>query len=302
MGNCISTAEHRELESAESKNLQLESDLTAARNGLLNAQSNERESQILIAKLRTQLDESSTRYASLEEANQRTVLELELRATQIEGEKKAHETTIQARDRAISKANNLQGEAEKLIARTQSLEQIVQSTAKDLLETQDAKAKLSIEKASVDDKATQLSVSLNQMRQSNCMLQVEGKLAAEQSVRKLADQASAAATHLAGEMATANARLKSLEKQLQEKCTDNSTIQRRLTQCQAELAVSRQHMIVQAHNMNGASSYKDMDFSSHVRFSRSEKHVRIRADWWQDEMRIDIREFYGTGSFTKKVS
>jgi len=305
MGTCISTAKSRDLQSANATNIRLQYDLAAVRQELLNSQMDTRESLASVATLRKQLDESSVRCNSLREQNQEMTLELEQRAAYIETEKATCETTMQERDCLISEANSLRNEVEKLVIRTQSLEQIVQSSATDLLEAQDANAKLSVAKASADNKASQLSASLNQLKQSNRMLENEGKLAIAQIAQKLADQENVATMHLAGlagEVAAAKAHAKVLEAQLREGQTDNHVIQKQLTQCQSELATSRQHVAAQTKDSKNTSVYKNMDFSSHVEFSRSDKDVRIRADWWKGEMRIDIREFYSSGAFTKKVS
>jgi chromosome segregation ATPase len=301
----MSTAKSRDLQSANAKNIQLQSDLAAVRQELLNSQINMRESLASAAELRKQLDESSESCVSLREQNQEMTLELEQRAACIEAEKATCETTMQERDSLISKANSLRNEVEKLTIRTQSLEKIVQSSATDLLEAQDAKEKLSIAKASADNKASHLSASLNELKQSNHMLENKGKLAIAQISQKLADQENAAKMHLTGladEVAAAKAHAKVLEAQLQDRTTDNRVIQKQLTQCQSELATSRQHITAQTKNSKNTSVYKNMDFSSHVEFSKSDKDVRIRADWWKGEMRIDIREFYSSGAFTKKVS
>lgn len=308
MGTCISTAKRRDLQSVNASNIQLQSDLATARQALLNSQSNGRDSLALVAKLRKQLDESSGHYVSLQKKNQEMILELEQEAAHSEAEKATYETTIRERDCAISTANSFRNEVDKLIMRTQSLEQTVQSSATDLLEAQDANTKLSIAKASADDKAAQLSASLNQLKRSNRMLEDEGKLAVARSAQKLADQENVATTRFAdlagrfaGEVTAAKFHAKMLEKQLQEKKTANDVIRKQLAQCQSELAARRQHITAQTKSSKNTSAYENMDFSSHVEFSRSDKDVRIRADWWKDEMRIDIREFYSSGGFTKKV-
>ncbi|GAB7324001.1 hypothetical protein MBLNU13_g07403t2 [Cladosporium sp. NU13] len=275
----MSTAKSRDLQSAHATNIQLQSDLAVVRQELFDSQMNMKESLASVAQLRKQLDESSVRCVSLREQNQEMTLELEQRAAYIEAQKATCEKTVQERDCLISKANSLRNEVEKLVTRTQSLEQIVQSSATDLLEAQDAKAKLSVAKASADNKASQLSESLDQLKQSNRMLENEG---------------------LADEVAAAKAHAKVLEAQLQKSQTDNHVTQKQLTQCQSELATSRQHVTAQSKNSKNTIVYKNMDFSSHVEFSRSDKDVRIRADWWKGEMRIDIREFYSSGAFTKK--
>lgn len=304
MGTCMSTAKSRDLQSAHATNIQLQSDLAVVRQELFDSQMNMKESLASVAQLRKQLDESSVRCVSLREQNQEMTLELEQRAAYIEAQKATCEKTVQERDCLISKANSLRNEVEKLVTRTQSLEQIVQSSATDLLEAQDAKAKLSVAKASADNKASQLSESLDQLKQSNRMLENEGKLAIARFAQKLANQENVAKTHHAGltdEVAAAKAHAKVLEAQLQKSQTDNHVTQKQLTQCQSELATSRQHVTAQSKNSKNTIVYKNMDFSSHVEFSRSDKDVRIRADWWKGEMRIDIREFYSSGAFTKKV-
>lgn len=297
----MSSRKRRELEAVESINTDLRSKLQAARKDLVDSQSIENKAQNLVTTYRTQLDESSALCASFENTNKNQSLELVQYATKIRAQECINQTTIQERDHARAKSNDLQVEIERLTTRTQDLETCKQSLADKLLETEGARARLRIAKISADDRDVQLSTLLHRLKHENRTLKGESAKSAVQNAHKLADKASAEAKLL--EVKTAlTSHVTLLETQLQGIRTRNDSLQEQLSCCQAELASKRLQAMAQTLQTRYCNGYEDMDFSSHVKFSRSEKDVRISANWWQGELRIDIREFYGRGVLSKKVS
>lgn len=135
MGACTSLRRRRELEAVDSTNTDLRSKLEAAKKELVHSHSIKSNAQNLVATFRAHLDESSVQYASFEKTIKEQSLELARHATKIEAQDRVNQTTVQERDHARGKSNDLQVEIDRLATKIHDPGTREQSLANKLLET-----------------------------------------------------------------------------------------------------------------------------------------------------------------------
>jgi chromosome segregation ATPase len=187
--------------------------------------------------------------------------------------------------------------------------------AKEISNVREAgQAELNKQRAVAKTNTEQMNLRLQHLEERNHLLLEE----AASAEAKTGEQLAAANAVAQAELTSVRSEVHSLEQKLLNLKNQNKELKDELSNARTDLAVANAQMraplpTLQAQMMpstppssNGSFSSgspypQERDYSSHIRFSTSDKDVRVKREWYGGLMRIDIREFQAD-EISKKVS